>query len=120
MDYNRIVRHTIRNTLIEVSNLSDEEKAAANQVEDKIDSLTQLFNANSCSPEQEEELAILYSGQQTYLDKGTEVGLDTVLDYTIKKVGNLTKTYQKELISNQENKLKELNNIHTSARTLVT
>ena len=119
MDYNRIVRHTIRNTLIEVSNLSDEEKAAANQVEDKIDSLTQLFNANSCSPEQEEELAILISGQQTYqelLDKGTEVGLDTVLDYTIKKVGNLTKTYQKELISNQENKLKELNNILTSAR----
>ena len=119
MDYNRIVRHTIRNTLIEVSNLSDEEKAAAKQVEDKIDSLTQLFNANSCSPEQEEELAILISGQQTYqelLDEGTEVGLDTVLDYTIKKVGNLTKTYQKELITNQENKLKELNNILTSAR----
>ena len=62
---------------------------------------------------------ILISDQQTYqelLDKGTEVGLDTVLDYTIKKVGNLTKTYQKELISNQENKLKELNNILTSAR----
>ena len=39
-----------------------------------------------------------------------------MLDYTIKKVGNLTKTYQKELISNQENKLKELNNILTSAR----
>jgi len=65
--------------LIEVSNLNDEEKAAANQVEEKIDSLSRLYNAKSCSPEQEEELAILISGQQTYqelLDKGTEVGLD--------------------------------------------
>lgn len=119
MDYNRLVRHTIRNTLIEVSNLNDEEKAAANQVEEKIDSLSRLYNANSCSPEQEEELAILISGQQTYqelLDKGTEVGLDTVLDFTIKKVGNMTKTYQKELITNQENRLKELNITLTSAR----
>ena len=36
------------NALIDVSNLSDEEKAAANQVEIKIDSLTWLFNTNSC------------------------------------------------------------------------
>ena len=38
------------------------------------------------------------------------------MDYTIKQVGNMTKTYQKELITNQENKLRELSNDLTSAR----
>ena len=77
------------------------------------------FTAENGMPEQEEELAILISNQPTHqelLDTGTEIGLDTVLDFTIKQVGNMTKTYQKELITNQENKLRELSNDLTSAR----
>ena len=119
MDYCRLVKHTIKNTLIEVSKLSNAEKAAAILAQHRINQLTVLFNTDNCSPEEEEELAILISNQPTHqelLDTGTEIGLDSVLDFTIKQVGNMTKTYQKELITNQENKLRELSNDLTSAR----
>ena len=119
LDYSRLVKHTIKNTLIEVSKLSNAEKAAAILAQHRINQLTVLFNTDNCSPEQEEELAILISNQPTHqelLDTGTEIGLDSVLDFTIKQVGNMTKTYQKELITNQENKLRELSNDLTSAR----
>ena len=119
LDYSRLVKHTIKNALIEVSKLSNAEKAAAILAQHRINQLTVLFNTDNCSPEQEEELAILISNQPTHqelLDTGTEIGLDSVLDFTIKQVGNMTKTYQKELITNQENKLRELSNDLTSAR----
>ena len=78
-----------------------------------------LYNDNKSSPAEDEELAILISNQPTHqeiLDVGTEIGLDTVLDYTIKQVGNVTKTYQKQLITKQENKIRELSDLLTSAR----
>ena len=81
--------------------------------------MTLLYNNNKSSPQEEEELAILISTQPTLneiLEEGTEIGLDTVLDFTIKKVGNATKYYQKELITNQENRIRDLNTELTSAR----
>ena len=119
LDYQRLVRHTVRNTLIEVSNLNNVEKAAAILAQHRINHLTTRLNSNKCSPDEEEELAILISNQpshQDILDKGTEIGLDTVLDYMIKVVGNETRSYQKKLITNQENRLKDLSNALTSAR----
>ena len=119
LDYQRLVRHTVRNTLIEVTKINNVEKAAAILAQHRINQLTTLLNSNKCSPEEEEELAILISNQPTHqdlLDKGTEIGLDTVLDYTIKVVGNETRAYQKKLIINQENRLKELSSALTSAR----
>ena len=118
-DYNRLIKHTIRNTLVEVSLLSNIDKAAAILAQHRINQLTLLYNDNKSSPAEDEELAILISNQPTHqeiLDVGTEIGLDTVLDYTIKQVGNVTKTYQKELITKQENKIRELSDLLTSAR----
>ena len=118
-DYNRLIKHTIRNTLIEVSLLSNIDKAAAILAQHRINQLTLLYNDNKSSPAEDEELAILISNQPTHqeiLDVGTEIGLDTVLDYTIKQVGNVTKTYQKQLITKQENKIRELSDLLTSAR----
>ena len=118
-DYNRLIKHTIRNTLVEVSLLSNIDKAAAILAQHRINQLTLLYNDNKSSPAEDEELAILISNQPTHqeiLDVGTEIGLDTVLDYTIKQVGNVTKTYQKQLITKQENKIRELSDLLTSAR----
>ena len=118
-DYNRLIKHTIRNTLVEVSLLSNIDKAAAILAQHRINQLTLLYNDNKSSPAEDEELAILISNQPTHqeiLEVGTEIGLDTVLDYTIKQVGNVTKTYQKQLISKQENKIRELSDLLTSAR----
>ena len=118
-DYNRLIKHTIRNTLVEVSLLSNIDKAAAILAQHRINQLTLLYNDNKSSPAEDEELAILISNQPTHqeiLEVGTEIGLDTVLDYTINQVGNVTKTYQKQLISKQENKIRELSDLLTSAR----
>ena len=118
-DYCREVKHTIRNTIIEVSNKNNIDKADSILTQHRINQLTLLYNNNKSSPKEEEELALLISTQPTLneiLEEGTEIGLDTVLDFTIKKVGNVTKYYQKELITNQENRIRDLNTELTSAR----
>ena len=118
-DYCREIKHTIRNTIIEVSNKNNIDKADSILTQHRINQLTLLYNNNKSSPQEEEELAILISTQPTLneiLEEGTEIGLDTVLDFTIKKVGNVTKYYQKELITNQENRIRDLNTELTSAR----
>ena len=95
-DYCREVKHTIRNTIIEVSNKNNIDKADSILTQHRINQLTLLYNNNKSSPQEEEELATLISTQPTLneiLEEGTEIGLDTVLDFTIKKVGNVTKYY---------------------------
>ena len=51
-DYSRLVKHTIKNTLIEVSKLSNAKKAAAILAHHRINQKTLLYNSDNCSPEQ--------------------------------------------------------------------
>ena len=108
--YDAQVRNEINTVLIELSDLSAEEKSEELQSNLRILQLSALGNPHDLNPEQMEELALLLSKQRTkeeLLHQELAIDKDNALDYLIKILGNKTKLFQKDLKIEQNDALKE-------------